>query len=138
MAGVEEGALAHARAVAAKGQVVVRLSPAEGLGRGEHGGLRLLVVVAKLPVRAPARLVLALGAVVRPILGLVLHLEHVVEAAGVGLGGQFLLLRGLGDLGLAEIIDVGVLLVQLGLHLLDALHRRGMRLAVFFLSGKGI
>jgi len=87
MASIVESAFAHAASVVTKGQFVIGLSPAEGLRRGEHGGLRLLVVVAKLPVLAPARLVLALGAVVGPIRDFVIHLEDVIETSGVCLSG---------------------------------------------------
>ena len=79
---VDEGALAHATAGVAESQVVVGLPPSELLGGGEDGLLRLLGVVALLPVLAPAGLVLAFGAVLGSVLLIILHLEDVVKASG--------------------------------------------------------
>ena len=119
VASILEGALADATAAVAKGEVVVRLPPAEGLRAGQDGGLGGLVLVTELPVLAPARLVLALGAVVGAVLLVVLHLEHVVEALGSG-GVSLLFLGCLRNfVGFLEVVNVGVLLVQKVLQFLD-------------------
>ena len=83
MTRVVESALAHASAVVAKGQIVIGLSPADGLRRGERGGLHLLVFLAIL-----AELELALGVVVGLIIELVFRLKHVVVTARVRLRGH--------------------------------------------------
>lgn len=111
MSRIMESTLAHSRAVVSKGEAVIWLSPAQSLSGGEDGLLDLLVVVTNLSVLAPARLVLALRAVVASIGGLVLHLEDVVEATRVSLGVHLLSGRLLDSLGSTEVIDVGVLLI---------------------------
>ena len=82
---------------------------------------------------APAGLILALAAVVGSVRNLIVHFEHVVEAARIcllaGLGS------GSGRRGLAgtEVADVRVLLVELRLELGNAGHRCLLRLASLFL-----
>ena len=88
VASIKESALTHSSTGVAESQVVIWLSPAEGLTRGEHGGLHLLFIVANLPMLAPARLILALGTVVLPIRAFVVHLEDVIETSGVCLSGH--------------------------------------------------
>ena len=104
------------------------------MGGGEDSLLDLLIVVANLSVLAPARLVLALSAVVASICGLVLHLEDVVEATRVSLGANLLGGRLLDSLRSTEVIDIGVLLIQLILELFNTLHSCVFGLACFFLT----
>jgi len=131
---VDEGALAHARACIAECQVVVGLSPSELLGGGEYGLLRLLGVVALLAVLAPAGLVLALGAVLRSVLLIILHFENIVKASSSVFLFSFSLSSSWDDLVLSEIIDVGVLLLELVLEGLDLPLRCVFGLASLFLK----
>lgn len=119
MTSVIESALAHSSTVVAEGQVVIGLSPAEGLTRGEHGGLHLLFIVANLPMLAPARLVLALGAVVLPIRGFVVHLEDVIETSGVCLSGHSCCCMSFQGFRRSKVVNVGVFHGQLVLHLFN-------------------
>ena len=119
MAFVVEGACAHAAAVVAEGQLVIRFAPAEGLGSSEDGGLLLLVVVANLAVLAPARLVLAFLAVLGSVSSFVLHLVDVVEAARVCLSCSFLGGGSRDNCLVAEVVDVRVLCFHLILQRID-------------------
>ena len=83
MATVVEGAPANATSVAAKGQVVVGVSPAERLRRDQGSSLLEFAVVTLLAVLAPARLVLALLTVLTAVGGFVLHLVDIVIATSV-------------------------------------------------------
>ena len=112
MAWVKESALAHSTAGIPKREVIVGLSPAESLRRGQHGGLGLLVVLSNLAVLAPAGLRLALGTVVPSVLSLVLHLEDVVEAFGGSLALLSLSFGSSNTFRALEVIDVGVGLVK--------------------------
>ena len=133
MAGVVEGAGAHAAAVVAEGQLVVRLAPAEGLGSCEDGGLLLLVVVADLAVLAPARLVLALSAVLGAVGRLVLHLVDVVKASGVGLSVTLLGGGSRDNRLVTEVVDVRVLRVELFLQRFNLCLDCSLGLASLFL-----
>jgi len=103
---VGEGTLAHATAVVAESQVVVGLAPAERLRADEDGGLLLLVVVARLSVLAPARLVFALATVLAAVGNLILHFEHVVEAARVRLSVALGVSGSSDHIILSEVVDV--------------------------------
>ena len=83
MATVVEGAPANATSVAAKGQVVVGVSPAERLRCDQGSSLLEFAVVTLLAVLAPARLVLALLTVLTAVGGFVLHLVDIVIATSV-------------------------------------------------------
>ena len=134
MATVDEGALAHARPVVAEGEVVVGLPPAKRLGRCNGGSLGLLVVLSRLAIFTPSGLVLALLAVVGPVVLLVVHLVHLVEAFGllllIGLGGGLLV----HDVFLAVDVEVAVFLAELGLQLINSGLNGRLGLSVFFLE----
>ena len=83
MATVVEGAPANATSVAAKGQVVVGVSPAERLRCDQGTSLLEFAVITLLAVLAPARLVLALLTVLTAVGGFVFHLVDVVIATSV-------------------------------------------------------
>ena len=70
---------------------------------------------------APARLILAFSAVVASIYFLVFCFKDSIEGARVVLGSQLGLSRSLYGLGFAEVIHVGILLVQLVFKLFDSL-----------------
>jgi hypothetical protein len=131
---IVESALAHAGTVVSEGEVVIGVSPSERLSGGEDGSLNLLVVVTDFPVLAPARLIFALRAVVASIGSLILHLEDVVEATGVGLGRHLSGGTSLHGVVASEVVDVRVLLVELGLELLNSEHRGVLGLTSLFLN----
>ncbi len=83
---------------------------------------------------APTRLVLALGAVVGPVLSLVVHLINVVEALGLllllDLSGGLLL----HDIVLPEVVQVAVLRLELVFELSDLLLSGRLGLTVLFLN----
>ena len=107
---VLESAHAHAGAVVAESQVVVGLTPADGLSGGERGVLLVFVVFAQLPVLAPATFPLALLAVVRSVCHiLVVHFEDFVEAELRLCVLLLLLLVLLLNICLFEVVNVGVL-----------------------------
>ena len=131
---IHEGALAHAAAVVTVTlERVVVVAPSESLGGREDSGLLLLVVVTNFTVLAPARLVLALLAVLAAVGPLVVHLVDVIEAArvvlliGLAHGG------GSDNIVLPEVVDVAVLRVEKGLHLLDLGLHGGLGLTSLFL-----
>ena len=133
MTRVVEGTLAHASAIVTANNVVIWLSPAEGLRGCQHCRLLLLVVVAELSVLAPARLVLALGAVVRSVCSIIFHLKDVIETARVDLG-LLEILRGCGDfVSVSEVVNIRVSLGQLSFHGLNFSHGCVLRLSSFFL-----
>ena len=102
--------LAHATAVnCTRGQGVVVLAPAERLRGREHGRLLLLVVVTQLAVLAPARLVLALLAILAAVGGLVFHLIDVVKATSVVLLVLLKLSGGSDYVVPLKVVDVAVL-----------------------------
>ena len=131
---IVESALAHAGTVVSEGEVVIGVSPSERLSGGEDGSLNLLVVVTNLSVLAPARLIFALRAVVASIGSLILHLEDVVEATGVGLGRHLSGGASLHGIVASEVVDVRVLLVELSLELLNSEHRGVLGLTSLFLN----
>lgn len=134
MTSVVESALAHASPVVAKGEVIVGLLPAERLRTGDHSLLHLLAVVPDLAMLAPARLVLALGAVVGTVHCIVIHLEDGVEGARFVSVTIHDFLLGSGSLGVFEVGHIVVRLVELGLELSDLSHHRCFRLTSLFLN----
>jgi len=104
-----EGAMAHTATVAAKGQVVVGISPAESLRGDQNTSLLQLVVVTQLSVLAPAGLVLALLAVLAAVSGIIFHLVDVIEATSVSLIKFFSHSGCRYDIIVAEVVNVAVL-----------------------------
>ena len=87
---------------------------------------------------APARLVLALLAVLAAVGQLVFHLVNVVEAARVVLIIHILLSGSGDDISMSEVVEVTILLGQQGLVLLDFSSDGGFCLACLFLSANKI
>ena len=134
VASVKESTFAHSSTGVAKGQIVIGLSPAEGLTWCEHGSLHLLFIIANFPMLAPARLVLALGAVVLPIRGFVVHLEDVIKTSGVCFSGLCCRCMSFQGFRASKVVNVWVPHCQLIFHCFNLCHSRSLRLTWLFLN----